>query len=553
MDEWSEKFNISRPRIQNDMKAVKEWFSERNIKLIAKPRTGYKIICSEFDFRIAMIKCLSEIYADEIQSLITGQKIAGHMYSEWDQLFADFDFGAVYDFVNDTMARLEDKKACGDYSDIVLYTALMVLRCKRGSFVSFSKEEIKKAKNTAEFAVLDEKRQSLEEHFEISLPLQELVALKSVFLPHERDEAFKIFDLLNLSQTSEDLARSIAKDAEKILRIPFTQQDSFINMLSRHILNTLTKLKTGFSESEAGLSDFKLQYPLETSIGEQFCELVKNKLNIKLPESEGIYIAMYIAAELEKMSHVVNRKKKKAILVSVNALSASTLLYWQLTNNFSSQLEISEVCSYYEFVNKEVNKNIDLVISTVPITNTNVTNLVISPILTQNDKKRIKKFLDTEQNVNIGYNSIRDMLEDSVVFLNENVSSAKNLINKIGSYLVENGYAHKGYVQELLNHESLFGSGLDMTVPIALPHAPPEFTRNTNLTIVTTNKKIKFKTIGGDGTIETRLAIFPLLNPDNSDGFYFYSFLSLLKNRKVTESLINCTTKVELVNLFANV
>jgi mannitol operon transcriptional antiterminator len=534
------------------MKSVKGWFKEKNIRLTAKPRTGYKIICSEFDFRIAMIKCLSEIYADEIQSLITGQKIAGHIYSEWDQLFEGFGFSVIHDFVNEIMVKLKDKKVGGDYSDIVLYTALMVLRCKKGSFVDFSKDEIEKITNSAEFIIIDEKKLSLEEHFNIFLPLQELAALKAIFLPRERDEAFKIFDLLNLSQTSEDLARSIAKDAEKILRIPFTQQDSFINILSRHILNTMRKLKTGFSEGEAGLLDFKLQYPLESSIGEQFCELVKNKLNIKLPESEGIYIAMYIAAELEKINNVVN-KKKKAILVSVNALSASTLLYWQLINNFSSQLDISEVCSYYEFVSKEVARNVDLVISTVPISGTSLTNLVISPLLTQKDIKKIKKFLDTEQHVNIGYNSIRGMIEESVVFLKEDVSSSKNLIVKIGSYLVESGYAQKGYVQELLNHESLFGSGLDMAMPIALPHAPPEFTRNTNLTIVTTNKKMKFKVIGGDGTIETKLVIFPLLNPDNSDGFYFYSFLSLLKNRKVTENLISCKTKEELVNLFTNV
>lgn len=552
LDEWSEKFNISRPRIQDDMKSVKTWLEERNIRLIAKSRTGYKIICSEFDLRIAMMKCLSEIYGDEIQSLIMEQKIAGHIYAEWDQLFGDFDFSAIHDFVNDIISESEEKKVGKDYADIVLYVALMGLRCKKGNFINFSKDKIEEISNSPEFTIIDERRRSLENHFMICLPLQELAVLNTNFLPRERDDSFKVFDLLDLSQTSEDLARSIAKDAETILRIPFTQQDSFINILSSHILHTMRKLKTGFTEGETGVYDFKLQYPLESSIGEQFCELVKNKLNIKLPESEGIYIAMYIAAELEKINHVIN-KKKKAALVSVNALSASTLLYWQLVNNFSSQLDISEVCSYYEFVNKEAPKNVDLVISTVPISGTNLTNLVISPILTQKDIKRIKKFLDKEQNINIGHNSIRSMIEESVVFLKEDASSSKNLITKIGSYLVESSYAKKGYVKELLEHESLFGSGLDMAIPIALPHAPPEFTRNTNLTIVTTNKKMKFKVIGGDGTIETKLVIFPLLNPDNSDGFYFYSFLSLLKNRKVTENLISCKTKEEIVNLFSNV
>ena len=200
----------------------------------------------------------------------------------------------------------------------------------------------------------------------------------------------------------------------------------------------------------------------------------------------------------------------------------------------------------------DVTKDIDLIISTVNITDSDIPVLVISPVPTQKDMYAIKSFLEKEDTA-AESSSIKSMLSKELIFLDDECETSEELIRKIGTQLINTGYVKPGYIEALLESDRMFGSALDMPVPIALPHAAPDYSKKTGIVIVTAKNQIPFKLIGKNEIVDTRIIVFPVLSLNTAVGFCFYSLISAFKDRKISEALLRCKDEKEVIKLLGDI
>ncbi len=545
LDEWSERLNYSRPTISSDVQNAMEWFNSHNLKLVGRSRAGYSLFYSEADLRAAAASYYYEFYQDEVEeAFLYAPEV---QTSTLTALLPKPAIEAAKACLNTILKKTDVSLRNQDLLNLSLYLAVALTRCERGFNVTLLDE--KRGDHAAGlYRIAAGAFSAVAADLGLRLPSVEPDAFAERFVAAQAGDSP---DNADYSVIAMEIATDIANTAEKVLCIPLSRDVKFIERMTNHILQTVRKLKSGFSFANLDVASFVKQYPLEYGLGLQFCDLVSDRLGVRVPESEGAFVAMYIAAELERITNTKNRRKR-AVLVSINALSASTLLYWQLTNQFSSQLKLVQSCTYNEFIQNPPD-NIDLIISTVNMEATTAPCLVISPILSQRDIKNIKAFLDSEDSASSELYTLSDMLFPELIFIGEDAAEPEQLLRKIGGILFEKGYVKEGYVEALIANEKMFGSALDTTVPIALPHAAPENSQKACIAVVLAKNEIPFKLIGRNEFMKTRLIVFPVLILNTSAGFSFYSFIAALKNKKIAESLLKCATPEEVCRLFGSI
>ena len=548
LDQWSEILGASRPTIQNDVLAAREWLKKNDMVLVGKSRAGYRLFYTEFKLRMAIVKLLFEFCGAGIGDAIINKNISDSFGENINQLFDTDAISIAREFLAGVQADFDIVLEDEDYLEICSYVAVMIFRTKSGYFIPPSEEIAGVNHKSKYFSMLQKNVEELGQRLDAKMPAVEATVIFRYLFPKYRELGFKEDEFSEMD--ASELAYEIIAVAEKMLCIPLTKDGEFVRRLKTHIHQTVRKHIAGFPMANVDFSSFIEQYPMERSIGLQFCSLVKERAGIDIPEYEGAHITMYIAAEIERISNVTN-KKKTAAIVSINALSASTLLFWQLTNSFYAELDIVGIYSYNELKNNITN-DIDLIISTVNISDADIPVLVISPVPTQKDIYAIKSFLEKDEAA-AAPSSIKSMLSDDLIFLDDDCVTSEELLKKIGTHLTKAGYVKAGYIEAILETDRMFGSALDMPVPIALPHAAPEYSLKTGIVIVTAKNPISFKLIGKNEIIDTKIIVFPILSLNTAVGFCFYSLISAFKDRKITEALLKCKDKKEVIKLLGSI
>ncbi|BDP78748.1 hypothetical protein EfmAA242_29760 [Enterococcus faecium] len=83
--------------------------------------------------------------------------------------------------------------------------------------------------------------------------------------------------------------------------------------------------------------------------------------------------------------------KTKVILVCSSGYGTSKLLEQRINNGFADMVEIEDVLSINELQDRKVTD--ELVISTIPIENTNFPVIVVSPLMLGADVRKVKQYL----------------------------------------------------------------------------------------------------------------------------------------------------------------
>lgn len=91
LDVWSERFNISRPCIQRDMKSVRQWLEKEGLTLRSSPGRGYQLSGGEYRLRKALVVWALEQYGKDVISFVTQKSSDAHQSAIWYRLFGDAD------------------------------------------------------------------------------------------------------------------------------------------------------------------------------------------------------------------------------------------------------------------------------------------------------------------------------------------------------------------------------------------------------------------------------------------------------------------------------
>lgn len=168
------------------------------------------------------------------------------------------------------------------------------------------------------------------------------------------------------------------------------QMDVLYQDLFDHLKNFLNLNTQGRIEEENLyiLEEVKEHYYFYFQMAQECAAIVEEETGLKLSSTEVCYLAVY----LYKDSNHTEDHKKNVLVVCATGKGLSHLLALRIKNVFPS-LNVTGQVSPWQLSKVSDLKDVDFVISTIPLENKLVPVVKISRILSEEDIKRIKDFL----------------------------------------------------------------------------------------------------------------------------------------------------------------
>lgn len=130
-------------------------------------------------------------------------------------------------------------------------------------------------------------------------------------------------------------------------------------------------------------------------------------------------------------------------------------------------------------------------------------------------------------------------------------SDWKEVLSNFASITDREGFTRPGFCEALIQREEEFPTGLPMEIPLAIPHAYPEYVIKPGVGVALLDPAVTFREMGGeeDQTLLARLVVLMLVTPDIAhtsdlsiiiDMFKDPGWLNIFSKAGTPEELANC-------------
>lgn len=540
IEDLCEILDISSPTVIECIKEVKNWLSYKGIILLSKPGFGYFIKGKEEDIRDAFVEAFENFSDVEFQKM--ARAFAEGNFKLKLGILENTDLGTMEKFIEDVQTQIGRRFTEEDVLTLAITVAVSVRRIKKGHAITFETKEVRAVLSNPISPVIRNSISVVENQFQVKFTDSDVayLALKFVSSKTQRIEGTGNFIA---TPRFKQIAEEIAQLTNELLGSTINKEDEFVSMLAYHLESTITKINIGAKMENPSLGEVKKEYPIAYAVAERVSKRIEDSFHLQIPDEEKGYIAMYVAVSLEKIRQP--RKKKVAVICPMG-LVTSKLLYYELMNEIP-EIEIVQVGPIKELEEGKIQQMVDLIISTVPVYNVNIPHVVVSPMLQQEDKKRIREMLKTGRGNLTGNIAEEGVFDKSLIFPQISVNSSREVIELLESALVKQGFAKEGVVRGALSREEKYPTGINMDIPIAIPHGGPEFTIRKGFAIATLKNPVKFREMGNSAkALDVRIVIVPTLTGKEEDGNGFYELIQKLKDYKLTHALLQCCSSQDI-------
>jgi activator of the mannose operon (transcriptional antiterminator) len=458
----AEELFVSITTLHNDLKHIEEWVKPYNLKIIKKKNSQIEIAGKEEDYR----KAISSIIlrgkeTDKAQTL--GQECTGRIdFFSMRQLktLINIDYEKIEEIVNELEIQLQFRFSQEAYISLISHIAIAIKRINSERKILLSDEIANSIKDTKEFLYAKKMGLQIEEAFKVLLPETEIGYLTLHILGskmHEKDLADLNVPFENAEELEivVEIAKNIISVASDTLHINLNDDHTLMNGLILHLRPTVNRLKYGLTLRNPILEDIKTNCSDIFGVAWLSSGIFEKYLNVKIPESEIGYITLHLAAAVER-----NVKKIKTLVVCHSGIGTSQLLSERLQRSFK-EIEIIGIVSSTA-LRGEILENTQIIISTVPLA-INRPVLVISPLFTRSDIKKLEQFIDTLAN-KYGESTIKI----EYFHRSKKIKSRKELIFEICDNLKRKQYVTSEFKESVIFRENMMST--EVGRGIVIPH-----------------------------------------------------------------------------------
>jgi len=188
------------------------------------------------------------------------------------------------------------------------------------------------------------------------------------------------------------LAKEFVLAVEKETGIYLSDNESLVFGLVKHLRPAIYRMKMELDFINPLLMEIKSMYPKLFLAIRKCSELIEIREQVKVPDDEIAFLATHIGAIIQKEDREIV-KKFQVVLACMYGIGASQLLVASIEKNFRN-IDIVNVISVIDYKMERVDfRNIDLVISTIPLDTGDTPCLVVNPVFRQEDVMEISTFI----------------------------------------------------------------------------------------------------------------------------------------------------------------
>lgn len=523
VEELANMLSISKNTVVSDLKKAKEILNNLRINVISKAYVGTCIEGDEEDVRYAFINLYYKISNTDNYKLL--------------KMIID-DFDSVKNDIEERIHKVENKLSL-EYSDtsfkeLIIIIMYCFMRMGEYSNFNYSEEYIHEKEQEEEFEAIQYAfADKTEDKKEICYLMKWFKSAKVMSFINDKSDV--------KMDGNKYLAMRIIEDMEKYTGIDYSNDFDFVNSVVMHFSVAMYRMQNNFKIENPLKEDIKMRLGIIYQITEDVMKKYESEIGVEFPDDEVSYMAMHFGAAFERKTQEIF--DTKALIVCNSGLATAGLLSARM-EVMLPQIQVEGVCRLNNLEEELKNKDVDIIISTVPIRNTDIEYVEVNPMLNIDDVLKLKK---------LAFNNVYEKSSEYLVskYKGDKVSSVAEIIKKSNAAflydadnwrdtiaeaskpLIKSGAIKEEYVDDMIKAIEDLGTYMVFIPEIAFVHASNKNVVNNAVSMLTLKNEIYF----GDNSEVRIKSIVVLANKD--------------ENKNLIE-LINILTKNNNAEKFKN-
>lgn len=519
LDKLAECVYISRNTLQNYIKTIKDILKKYNLEYISKYQYGVKIIGNEEDKR----KCL----IDNILTRDNQNYIIGFSKDEL-TLFDGIDLNLLKNIVVKHLKSIDSSINDFNLKNLILHFALMISRIQHDCYIHFI-NTITIPNNMISF--IENICSQLEQNFNIIITEGEKKYMYLHIIANTHFDSLEIDDE-NLKNDIQNLLDVIYQD----YRFDLRNDDILVKDLFNHFKSIFTTKSYSINKKNPLLNTIKNNFPLSFEITFNATSKIFNQKPNILTEDEIGYVSLHIGAAIERcFSGTLQRKN--VMLVCGSGQATTRMLEARLNVFFNDKIYIVNKTSYNEFISYNENdlKNIDFVISTIPLKSNIIPTITVNFSLNSEDVEAISKFISIISS-NTSKKSDKFFDKNLFMYIDEKISK-NDLLLKMYHALKKEKLVEEDFYDKVILRESL--ANTSMNEVFAIPHPIESWSHQTKVTVAILEKPIPWNSKDSVQIV----FLLAIKKGDQLDIEHLYDlFIDIVNNPKLQQDIIHSST-----------
>ena len=442
---FSDELNVTEGTISGDLDKIENIVEKYNLRLIRRPGYGILIEGSEQDFRKLMVNLIYENQLDKELLSFIGNKVKSKIYEanpvqiEVNNRLLNMVDGSIIKGIESIVSGVEVttnyRLSDSQYVALIVHLSLAVERIKSGDRIHMNAKSLETLKKREEFEIGSKIALEIEKSFEIEIPQDEigyitmhLMSRNNKINEFNTDDDFYL-DRYRLIRTS----RSMLKVASEIQGIDLLKDEKLLLDLALHLEVAIKRINMGLDIRNPLLDQIKSKYTAIYNCAKDVSEILGNEFNIKIPDTEIGYIAIHIGGAIERINNYIY----KVAVVCPSGIGTSKLLSTKVNNELNNII-VLRTYSIIELENGDEDlQNVDFLISTVPLNTNRIPWVMVSPLLLEDDVKKIQNTLNKIVIRNRKNKVKVDNKEDFQVYLKSQIAYSNAILEIMDNFIYE--------------------------------------------------------------------------------------------------------------------
>lgn len=559
-----EAYQISKSSLDEDMRRVRNILKEYGTEVLSVPKQGIVLQGAERSIRTMIYDVINTFVGvispqgeqeASVNLTILHHYISPQLLKKLEQLYVD-----SVDKMEDAIYR----------NQLLVFTAVWLSRYMREDLIASSAWE---AADTPQSDIRDFVT-AICDAFQLSPPEVEIKYI--VFMLN----TFNSRDMNNSIEwvQAQLLSIQLMQFVEEKTKIPFSRKEEMLQEgLYKHLVGLINRVKSDIQIVNPLKENVKKNYGNIYSAIRHFTPSIEQVTGKQITEDEIAFLTIHFSTSVSAINQDLHYIYK-AVVICNHGVATGKLLSENLKELFN--IEVLAVLSSRELDLIE-KLDVDLIFSTVAIHYSKKPVLELEPIIKEESKKRITSFLNTNQKLKRLVNHqdstqlfyalietieksggevsgniykelemlfdqnhltinkkeiqpmLEDVLKDSNILLNEQVTTWEDSIRRVSEPLIKEKIIEPRYVTAMIDSVKEYGPYIVIGKYIALAHARPEDGVNSlGISVATIKEPIAF----GNEENDPVKIIFCLAAVDS------YSHLNIMKS---LIELINDEEKID--------
>lgn len=385
LHELGQDLEVSTASARRDLKRIEAWLTNLDLVLVRHPGVGVSVIGPESKVRQALVQLLLEAIPGDVLLELCDRPVLGSRLAEV----------RVPVGLREHLAQLELHRTAGVITEriflgalderhsemiISLYLAVSAARIRLGHTLTMEAGRQRSLSDHPVSLTAGTLAAAFAEAYDLELRDAEVAGITEYLLG--------LAAIADQSGSEENHYQGLLDDILEVAghRIhPTLGVDLELRRnLAQHLERLAVRLRYGLPVHNPLLAEVTERYPDIHSVARDLGSMISEHFVSSISDDEIGYLTMYLSGALERTRL---RPTRRACVVCPSGMATAWVLVSRIQTEFP-QLELTKVMSARAYMQLDV-QDIDVVISTVEIDRRDVPVVVVSPLLTPSDVRRI--------------------------------------------------------------------------------------------------------------------------------------------------------------------